>query len=463
MSLRREAGHDTPSDALRPPSSPVAAAEYIRTVVATSSLSSLHCAFVSEHAVLEAVIYKNRNPHRRATYFRRLVQLQRLNRRIDLAALQESLQQAPAAAPSSSSPVPAVLPAAIDDLRRCLSAVVRAADPLYSLLQQTYFMPFALTSLAVLARLLVVVKAALLLLLTVAREREENARVVQLFARNSVALSLLAALKEPKGELVVLQLDGRALHEPCEPQSTARPTSRAEAAPVRGAPRIPSPEDIPFFDDEDDTRCSPSVPPSPSPHLPPPSTEADVYEQPHNRRPPTSPRDSSEVGSRHGPLSAELQRAGKAPESDREASPSERRRTATVSEFSAMSRPAVLLHPPSLPLADATPPLGQLVLGKGARKHRASHAADPASLHSRPVEDAYVPQSAASGQHRPISLIPAKPATPSAPPAPVGQSLINAGSSKKKEEEEDARRDRCNLRWLTMRETLSCTALRPFI
>ena len=165
-----------------------------------SSLPSLHASFSSEQAILEQLLYKNRNQHRKANYYQKLMAVARSNRHIHLT-------------PAMLSSMPA-LHSTADSLRSSMVAILRAAEPLYALLRQTYFMPFALTSLAVLARLLAVSKAALLVVLVEAQEREEReAKTVRLFAARSVGTALLRALRGARVEEAVTAAAGWELDE----------------------------------------------------------------------------------------------------------------------------------------------------------------------------------------------------------------------------------------------------------
>ena len=203
-------------------------------------------------------MYKSHNQHRKANYYQLLSQVMRHNRRIDLQHLAEQLQQPP---PPSSS---ALLLTTIDQLRRSTCATLRAAEPLYALLQQTYFMPLALTSLALLARLLVVIKQAMRLLATEAKEREERLRDGKCFALHSVGFHLLSALQQPKGELMVAAMDGFDLWERWQEdlaEAVAPVTTGAVHAPAPSAAVLEA-DDIPFFDVE------PAMPSSDPPRLP---------------------------------------------------------------------------------------------------------------------------------------------------------------------------------------------------
>ena len=181
-----------PAASLSPPSS---------GALTVASLPSLHASFTSEHAILEQLLYKNKNQHRKANYYQKLMAVARSNRHINLTQ------------PTLSSLH--TLHTTADNLRSSLTALLLAAEPLYALLRQTYFMPLALTSLAVLARLLVVIKAALLVVLVEAKEREEReADRVRLFAARSVGTALLRAVRERRVEDVVAGMAGYELDEP---------------------------------------------------------------------------------------------------------------------------------------------------------------------------------------------------------------------------------------------------------
>ena len=251
----------------------------------TSSLIALHTVLVSEQAVLEQLLYKNRNQHRHANYYQFLHQVARHHRHIDLLALVEEMHPptaspSPSSFPPSSTPPslspPSLLLPTIERLRRCLCAILHAAEPLYVLLHQTYFMPLALTSLALLARLLVVVKSALLLLMTAAKEREERDRGGKrvFSAPRSVGAHLLAALQQPKGELVVAEFIGVDLDERWQTVKASTMSSVATSVPPvpTASSKSVDEEDIPFFDVEPITPA-PSLPltrPSVQPiHLPP--------------------------------------------------------------------------------------------------------------------------------------------------------------------------------------------------
>ena len=165
-----------------------------------SSLPSLHASFSSEQAILEQLLYKNRNQHRKANYYQKLQAVARSNRSIHLTPAMLSSMHA--------------LYGTADSLRSSMVAILRAAEPLYALLRQTYFMPFALTSLAVLARLLAVSKAALLVVLVEAKEREEReAKTVRLFSARSVGTALLRALRDQRVEEAVTAAAGWQLDE----------------------------------------------------------------------------------------------------------------------------------------------------------------------------------------------------------------------------------------------------------
>jgi hypothetical protein len=198
---------------------------------------------MSEHAILEQLLYRNKNQHRLANYYRKLIEVARHNRHCDILSAHQALL---ASASSPSSPLP---PAALDTvshLRCSARAILRAADPLYALLQMTHHMPVALTSLAVLARLLAVIKVSLLALLTQLMDLEREAEAVKgrrksdgLFAQHSVGNRLLSALKERGGEQMVAALDGLALQErwPDE-HSTAEPLAQ-QAEPQDDVACIP--------------------------------------------------------------------------------------------------------------------------------------------------------------------------------------------------------------------------------
>ena len=168
--------------ALSPSASPLGG------LLSVASLPSLHASFTSEQAILEQLLYKNKNQHRRANYYQKLMAVARHNRHVNLT---QSTTLASLHALQNTA----------NSLRTSLAAVLHAAEPLYALLRQTYFMPFALTSLAVLARLLVVMKAALLVVLVEAKEREErDEESVTLFAARSVGTALLRAVREKRLE-----------------------------------------------------------------------------------------------------------------------------------------------------------------------------------------------------------------------------------------------------------------------
>ena len=192
--------------------------------------------FTSEHAILEQLLYKNKNQHRKANYYQKLMAVARCNRHIHLST-------------STLSSLHALLCTA-DALRSSLVAILRAAEPLYALLRQTYFMPFALTSLAVLARLLVVSKAALLVVLVEAKEREEREQdSVRLFTARSVGTALLRALRDKRVEDVAADMAGYELNETwtgaveavtCAESYTE--TTTAKAKDENGPPTVSPPQ-----------------------------------------------------------------------------------------------------------------------------------------------------------------------------------------------------------------------------
>ena len=219
----------------------------------SAPLSALHAAFVSDHAILEQLLYRNKNQHRLANYYRKLIEVARHNRHCDILSAHQALLASPS---SPSSPLPSAVLDTVSHLRCSLRAILRAADPLYALLQMTYHMPFALTSLAVLARLLAVIKAALLALLTQLKDAEGEAEAAEgrrmtdaLFAGNSVGNRLLSALRERAGEKVVAAMDGLALQERWldEPEPlTAEPsTEQAETQAEL--------QHIPLMEEDDET------------------------------------------------------------------------------------------------------------------------------------------------------------------------------------------------------------------
>ena len=195
-----------------------------------ASLPSLHATFTCEHAILEQLLYKNKNQHRKANYYQKLMAVARSNRHIHFTQ-------------SSLSSINALRNTA-DSLRSSLVAILQAAEPLYALLRQTYFMPFALTSLAVLARLLMVIKATLLVILVEMKEREERGEErVRLFSARSVGTALLRALRDRRVEDVVVDMAGFELdelwapsieavaHAPSHAETTARRTVEKEVDP----------------------------------------------------------------------------------------------------------------------------------------------------------------------------------------------------------------------------------------
>lgn len=246
-----------------------------------ASLPSLHATFTSEHAILEQLLYKNKNQHRKANYYQKLMAVARSNRHIDLT-------------PTTLSTLHTLHNTA-DTLRSSLLAILQAAEPLYALLRQTYFMPFALTSLAVLARLLVVCKAALLVVLAEAKEREESEEEsVRLFAARSVGTALLRALRERRVEDVVVEMAGYELtetwaggmeaveREPAHSGTAVAPTveDKRLPPPVRSVRQSATDEVIVEYeyDDDGDDVLSPTTvtarvttTSTPQPHSAPPS------------------------------------------------------------------------------------------------------------------------------------------------------------------------------------------------
>ena len=210
------------------------------------SLPGLHATFTSEHAILEQLLYKNKNQHRKANYYQKLMAVARSNRHVNLTH-------------SSLSSLRTLLSTA-DSLRSSLVAILQAAEPLYALLRQTYFMPFALTSLAVLARLLAVSKAALVVVLVEAKDREEREQErVRLFAARSVATALLRALREKRVEGVATSMAGHELDEPWagDVDGVVSATEREENTPHVHPKRLPhTTHDVAVVDDDDDSHSA---------------------------------------------------------------------------------------------------------------------------------------------------------------------------------------------------------------
>jgi hypothetical protein len=126
-------------------------------------------------AVLEQLVYKNYNQHRRGIYFRHLQGVKsRFARLGRFASILRSLDDLGAAASATSGPAPASLDAAVTTfLAQCQElfdatvATLQCARHFLNLIVSGYFLPFALTGTAVLSRLFVLSRRALEHLATV--------------------------------------------------------------------------------------------------------------------------------------------------------------------------------------------------------------------------------------------------------------------------------------------------------
>lgn len=124
-----------------------------------------------ENAIFQRVMYKNQNQHRRTVYFRRLLQVRRDLLLLQSFKLNDVVETLTHCVSRKSLPPKAGLQSKDQVQRRLLGAarlLQLMADPILNaslviegLLSQSHFMPFALTVLALLARLRVLLIQAL--------------------------------------------------------------------------------------------------------------------------------------------------------------------------------------------------------------------------------------------------------------------------------------------------------------
>eukprot|EP00249_Psilotum_nudum_P014409 c24807_g1_i1 orf=92-1498(+) len=122
----------------------------------------------NEMSIFERLLYKNTNQHRRCLYFRRLRQVRRDLRLLQSARLSEVIEspllQLPSNKPKASEDVTCLRKRLLGIARlldQMMEPILYASSQIAALLSRTFFMPFALTTIASLARFRVLLQQLL--------------------------------------------------------------------------------------------------------------------------------------------------------------------------------------------------------------------------------------------------------------------------------------------------------------
>ncbi|SPR00162.1 unnamed protein product (mitochondrion) [Plasmodiophora brassicae] len=115
-------------------------------------------ALTTERALLDRMIYKYKNAHRRGVYFRKVLEVRRCLRRDDITVLWNCLSDIQTRSSSQTTAAADVLVRECiarvgPSLRQSLDVVVKCCVHLLALVKQTYFMAMSLTLTAVLSRI----------------------------------------------------------------------------------------------------------------------------------------------------------------------------------------------------------------------------------------------------------------------------------------------------------------------
>lgn len=128
-----------------------------------SALSTLIPYLKTETTVLDRLLYKNKNQHRRGTYYQRLMEVRRFTRRLSFVSLTQHIQTYSSKNGNKSTVK------LVQDLERhgtqlalSLVAIYKLSRPLLVLMSQTYFLPFVLTALSLVSRIYAIYKTLLL-------------------------------------------------------------------------------------------------------------------------------------------------------------------------------------------------------------------------------------------------------------------------------------------------------------
>ncbi|KAI5063328.1 hypothetical protein GOP47_0021875 [Adiantum capillus-veneris] len=179
-----------------------------------SRLQEAFLQLTNESTIFERLMYKNVNQHRRALYFRRLCQVRRDLRLLQLVKLTELIQNILQCIENNSRNLSLQeggqqskeTKLEVVDMRRRLYGVAKLLDQMYDpilnaslqvagLLGQTFFMPFALTALSMLARLRVFILQCLQDVLTIFNTFSEWASKKELIDHNFQALPISVTCK----------------------------------------------------------------------------------------------------------------------------------------------------------------------------------------------------------------------------------------------------------------------------
>jgi hypothetical protein len=121
------------------------------------SLPSLQSLFITEYQCLKQLLYKNCSQHRKASYFHRLMRVRRRAESLNWDELQQVVDSLSTETVSQSyANLHEMILAKIDDFRLLCSECLLASQILIALLEQTYFMPFALTTISMVSRILTI-------------------------------------------------------------------------------------------------------------------------------------------------------------------------------------------------------------------------------------------------------------------------------------------------------------------
>lgn len=125
-----------------------------------AALREAHAQVINDLKVLDKLLYRNRNQHRRAVFFRRLTQVRRLhltNNFLEMAASLDKYKPKQDWAPLQSR-----LRCIASTIALNLVCIGKCSRELAHLVKQTFFLPISLTCLGLLARFFVIQKSVLM-------------------------------------------------------------------------------------------------------------------------------------------------------------------------------------------------------------------------------------------------------------------------------------------------------------